>query len=222
MQQILAPSIHELATAAVAFSLRHSLLPYRIPAAAASLMLVFASVAPAGPKAGSAAGRRRIGELGYLLALALFLLATRWPVFALGDLEGDESVAVSAALTRFLDPVFGVGLFTGSAGPLLTYPVAGMGLLGIRIDYGASKLISLLLITASAAILYRSLRTFSEARTARIALLPLLAFLGLSNTRWTMSYCSEHWINLLVISMLLCLFRLDRRIGREAVNFGSS
>ena len=218
MQQILAPSIHELATTAVVFSIRHSLLWYRIPAAAAALLLLFASLAPARPKPGAAAGRLWFGELGYLLALAVFLLAARWPMLALGDLEGDESVAVSAALTRFVDPVFGVGLFTGSAGPLLTYPVAGMGLLGIRIDYGASKLIVLLLATASSAMLYRALRTFSEARTARVALLPLLVFLGLSNTRWTMSYCSEQWINLLVISMLLCLLRLDRRIGREAVN----
>ena len=139
-------------------------------------------------------------------------------MLALGDLEGDESVAVSAALTRYLDPAYGVTLFTGSAGPLLTYPVAALGLLGLRIDYGASKLVSLLLITASTGVLYLALRTFSEARTARVALLPLLAVLGLGNLRWTMSYCSEQWINLLVISMIYFLLRLDRKIGRERAN----
>jgi hypothetical protein len=139
-------------------------------------------------------------------------------VLGLDDLEGDESVAVSAALTRYLDPAYGVTLFTGSAGPLLTYPVAAIGLLGIRIDYGASKLVSLLLMIASPAVLYLALRTFSEARPARVALLPLLAFLGLSNIYWMVPYCSEQWINLLVASMIYFLFRLGQQIGRERVN----
>jgi len=202
----------------VGFAFRHRLLPFRIPAAGASLLLLAASLLGPGAKQDDAVARLRRGDFLYLVALALFLFALRWPVLALGDLDGDESVAVSAALTRFLDPAFGVTLFTGSAGPLLTYPVSALGLLGIRIDYGASKLVSLLLITASSGVLYLALRTFSEGRTARIALLPLLAFLGLGNTRWTMSYCSEQWINFLVISMLYFLLRLDRRIGREPAN----
>ena len=77
---------------------------------------------------------------------------------------------------------------------------------------------SLLLITATAAVLYRTLQILAEARTARIALLPLLALLGLGNLGWSMQYCSEHWINLLVASMLYCLVRLFRRIGRDGVN----
>jgi len=74
------------------------------------------------------------------------------------------------------------------------------------------------LITASSAMLYLALRTFSEARTARVALLPLLAFLGPGSTRWTLPYCSEQWINLLVISMIYFLLRLGQQIGREGAN----
>jgi hypothetical protein len=218
VEQLLAPSIQQLATDAVIFAYQHSLYSYRIPAVAASLLLLVASLLRPESQAAAGAASQRRSDLLYLLALAVFLVALRWPVLALGDLEGDESVAVSAALTRYLDPGHGLTLFTGSAGPLLTYSVAGVGLLGFRIDYGASKLVSLLLITASSAILYLTLRTFSEARTARIALLPLLAYLGLGNARWTLSYCSEQWINLLLISMLFFLLRLDRRIGRAAVN----
>jgi hypothetical protein len=40
-----------------------------------------------------------------------------------------------------------------------------LGWLGLRIDYGASKLMSLLLLAASSSILYLALRTFSPART---------------------------------------------------------
>jgi len=218
VEQFAAPSIQQMAFDAVVFALLHALLWYRIPAAAASLLLLFATFLGQSPKHDAAAARLRRSDLFYLLALAVFLLALRWPVLALGDFEGDESVAVSAALTRYLDPAYGVTLFTGSAGPLLTYPVSGFGLLGVRIDYGASKLLLLLLTTASSAILFMALRTFSEARTARIALLPLLVFLGLGNTRWTLSYCSEHWINLLVISMIYFLLRIGRQIGRERAN----
>ena len=218
MEPFVAPSIQELAADAVAFALRHTLHWYRIPAVVASVLLLLASFLGHDSKHDHAAARLRRSDLLYLLALAGFLVALRWPVLALGDLEGDESVAVSAALTRYHDPAYGVTLFTGSAGPLLTYAVSGLGLLGLRIDYGASKLVSLLLITASSAILYLTLRTLSEARTARVALLPLLAFVGLGNIPWTMSYCSEQWINLLVISMIYFLIRLDRQIGREGAN----
>jgi hypothetical protein len=213
-----APSIHDLATRAVAFARVHSLLWYQIPAAAASLLLLLASFFGQSRKNPAVAARLSRGDWLYLLSVAFFVIAQRWPVLALGDLEGDESVAVSAALTRYLEPAYGITLFTGSAGPLLTYPVAGVGLLGFQVDYGASKLVSLLLTIAISGILYLALRTFSEARTARIALLPLLALLGMGNRPWTISYCSEQWINLLMISMIWFLLRLDQKIGRERAN----
>ena len=219
MDPFAAPSIHALATDAVAFTFRDSLLLwYRIPAAVASLLLLLATFLGKGRNNSGAAAPLSRGDSLYLLAIAVFLFAQRWPALAIGDLEGDESLTVSAALSRYLDPAYGVTLFTGSAGPLLSYPVAVLGLLGLRIDYGASKLVSMLVMIATSGLLYLALRTFSETRTARVALLPLLAFFGLSNRHWTISYCSEQWINLLVISMIYCLLRLDRRIGREPVN----
>ena len=218
MEQFFAPSIQQLATDAVLFTYPNGMLWYRIPAVAASLLLLLVSFPWPGPKGDGTGARLLRSDLLYLLVLSVFLFALRWPTLGAGDLEGDESVAVSAALTRYLEPAYGVTLFTGSAGPLLTYPLSALGLLGLRIDYGASKLASLLLITASSALIYLTLRTFSEARIARIALLPLLAFLGLGSVRWTVSYCSEQWINLLVIAMIYCLLRLAGKIGRESTN----
>src|SRR5215470_15839347 len=69
-----------------------------------------------------------------LASAALLLFVFRWPTLGLSDLDGDESVAVSAALTRYLAPAFGLTLFTGSGGPLLSYPLAFFGVLGLRID----------------------------------------------------------------------------------------
>jgi hypothetical protein len=218
VEQFVAPSIEQMAADVVAFGFRHGLLWYRIPAAVASLLLLLASFLGPGRKHGEAAPDLQRSDLLYLLALAFFLFALRWPVLGLGDLEGDESVAVSAALTRYLDPAHGVTLFTGSAGPLLTYPVAALGLFGLRIDYGAAKLVSLLLVIAAPSFLYLALRTFSEARIARVALLPLLAFVGMGNMSWMLPYCSEQWINLLAASMIYFLMRLGRQIGREGVN----
>jgi hypothetical protein len=218
MEQFLAPSIQQLAIDAVAFATRHALRPYWIPAAAASLLLLLASLLGRDSSSGDEVAPFRRSDLLYLLAVAAFLLALRWPLLALGDLEGDESLAVSAALTRYLEPAYGLTLFSGSYGPLATYPISGLGWLGIRIDYGASKLLSICLVIASSAILYLALRTLSQARTARLALLPLLAFLGLGNFPWTMSFCSEQWINLLTISMIFFLLRLDRGIGGVRAN----
>ncbi len=220
MENFTAPSVQQMAIDAVSFALRDSLMWYLVPAAASLILLLFVSGMRGDPKRDQAAARLGLPDWLYLVALAVFLFALRWPILAVGDLEGDESVAVSAAMTRFLDPAFGVTLFTGSAGPLLTYPVAGLGLLGLRIDFGASKLVSNLLITASSAVLYLGLRTVSEGRIARIALLPLLAFLGLASSVWSQMYCSEQWINLLSISMIYFLLRLDLKIGREAASLG--
>lgn len=217
MENFTAPSLQQIATTAVEFLFRHSLLWYQAPAAVAWLLLFVVSLQRDDPRT-SAASAIRSGDVRYLVTLAVFLFAVRWPVLALGDLEGDESVAVSAALTRYLDPAYGLTLFTGSAGPLLTYPVSLLGLLGLRIDYGASKLLVQLLMTASSALTYLALRTLSEARIARIALLPLLVFLGFGSTRWMLYYCSEHWINLLVISMIYGVLRLGQGVGRERVN----
>jgi hypothetical protein len=217
VEQSLAPSIQQLAIDGVVFTFSESPLWYWGPAFAALLLLLAASLLGSGPRQEAPDSRLRSSDLLYLLAVAVFLIALRWPVLAPNDLEGDESATVSAALTRYLEPSYGLGLFTGSAGPLLSYAVSGLGLLGLKIDYGASRLVALLLMLASTALLYLTLRTFSEARMARIALLPLLVLFG-RNVPWTVSYCSEHWINLLLISMIYFLVRLDRRIGREAMN----
>jgi len=220
VENLTAPSIQQMALDAVNFTFGHSLMWYRVPAAASLILLLFVGGMRGDPKRDQAAARLGLPDCLYLVALAVFLFALRWPILAIGDLEGDESVAVSAAMTRYLDPAYGVTLFTGSAGPLLTYPVSGFGLLGLRIDFGASKLVSNLVMTASSAVLYLALRTFNEGRIARIALLPLLSFLGLASSDWTQSYCSEQWINLLVISMIYFLLRIDHKIGREATNLG--
>jgi hypothetical protein len=213
-----APSIHQMATAALEFVVHRSLLWYTVPAAASAVLLLGASLLKDAEERRARGWRARRRDVLYLVAVAVFLLAQRWPALVIGDLDGDESVAVSAALTRYLHPAYGLTLFTGSAGPLLTYPVSVLGLLGFRIDYGAAKLMVQLLMTASSAVMYLALRTISDGRIARIALLPLLAFLGLGNPYWMQSYCSEHWINLLAISMIYFLERLDQGAGREGVN----
>jgi hypothetical protein len=142
MEPSVAPSIQQLAfdAAALRSVARIALVPD--PAAGASLLLLLVSLLAPLPKRSTASASLLLGDFFYLLGLAVFLFALRWPVLALGDLEGDESVVVSAALTRYLDPAYGVTLFTGSAGPLLTYPVSGVGLLGLRIDYGASSCVA--------------------------------------------------------------------------------
>jgi hypothetical protein len=218
VQQFYSPSIQQLTADAVFFTFREGLNWYRIPAAAGSLLLLLMSFPRPRASAEGLGARLHRSDLLYLIVLTVFFFALRWPTLAVGDLEGDESVAVSAGLTRYLEPAYGVTLFTGSAGPLLTYPLAAFGLLGLRIDYGISKLVSLLLITASSAVGYLALRTFSEARIARIALLPLLAFHGMGSVRWTVSYCSEQWINLLMITMIFFLLRLAHKIGGDRAN----
>jgi len=213
-----AASLEHAANYAIGFVINGSVLWWKIPALASAAILLFVTLRPRSARRPRPETTLNAEDLLYLLALALFLFAFRWPSLGLSDLDGDESVAVSAALTRYLAPAFGLTLFTGSGGPLLSYPLALFGVLGLRIDYGVSKLLSLLLLTATWVVIYLALRTFTSGRIARVALLPVLVFFGHGNEWWTMMYCSEHWINFLIALMVYCLLRLAHQVGGERSN----
>jgi len=213
-----AASLEHAANSAIRLGLEGSGLWYELPALASAAILLFVTLRRRSPRRPRPETTLGAEDLLYTLALALFLFAFRWPSLGLSDLDGDESVAVSAALTRYLAPAFGLTLFTGSGGPLLSYPLALFGVLGLRIDYGVSKLLSLLLLTATWVVIYLALRTFTSGRIARVALLPVLVFFGHGNEWLTMMYCSEHWINFLIAVMVYCLLRLAHQVGGERSN----
>ena len=213
-----AASLEHAANYAIGLVINGSVLWYKIPALASAAILLFVTLRWRSPRRPRPETTLDAEDLPYILALALFLFASRWPSLGLSDLDGDESVAVSAALTRYLAPAFGLTLFTGSGGPLLSYPLALFGVLGLRIDYGVSKLLSLLLLTATWVVIYLALRTFTSGRIARVALLPVLVFFGYGNEWSTMMYCSEHWINFLIALMVYCLLRLAHQVGGERSN----
>src|SRR5262244_2374298 len=213
-----AASLEHAANSAIRLGLEGSGLWYEIPALASAAILLYLTLRQRSARRPRPETTLGAEDLLYIFALALFLFAFRWPTLGLSDLEGDESLAVSAALTRYLAPAFGLTLFTGSGGPLVTYPLALFGVLGLRIDYGASKLLSLLLLTATWAVIYLALRTSTSGRIARVALLPVLVFFGRGNELWTMVYNSEHWLNFLIAVMIYCLLRLAHKIGGERLN----
>src|SRR5262245_11552439 len=218
MDNYAAFSLEHAAHSAIRLGLKGSGLWYEIPALASLAILLYLTLRQRSARRPRPETTLKAEDLVYILALALFLLAFRWPSLGLSDLEGDESVAVSAALTRYLAPASGLTLFTGSGGPLLSYPLALFGVLGLRIDYGVSKLLSLLLLTATWTVIYLALRTFASGRIARVALLPVLIFFGHGNETWTMMYCSEHWLNFLIALMVYCLLRLAHQVGGERPN----
>src|SRR5215471_19194992 len=213
-----AASLEHAANSAIGLVINGSVLWWKIPALVSAALLLFVTLHRRSPRRPRPETTLNAEDLLYILALALFLFAFRWPSLGLSDLEGDESVNVSGALTRYLAPAFGLTLFTGSGGPLLTYPLALFGVLGLRIDYGVSKLLSLLLLTATWAVIYIALRTFTSGSIARVALLPVLVFFGHGNETWTMMYCSEHWLNFLIALMIYCLLRLAHQVGGERPN----
>src|SRR5215813_9202657 len=224
MENYATASLEHAAIYAIGFVIEGSVLWwYKIPALASAAILLYLTLRRRSARRPQPDTTLGAEDLLYILALALFLFAFRCSSLALCDAGGHERVAVSAALTRYLAPAFGLTLFTGSAGPLLTYPLALFGVFGLRIDYGASKFLSLLLLTATWAVIYLALRTFTSGRIARVALLPVLVFFGhghelWTHQWWTTEYCSEHWINFLIAVMIYCLLRLAHKIGGERLN----
>lgn len=128
-----------------------------------------------------------------LIILCHFMI--RWPIMAIGDIERDESVNVSASISRHFAFFDNFILHSGSGSVLLSYPMAIIGFLGIRIDYGLAKFFNIILVAMVNIFTYLSLRNLYGGMIARISIIPLVLFLCFCNEFWNICYCSEHWIN---------------------------
>lgn len=118
-------------------------------------------------------------EIGLLLSLVGLLLFMRLPILFINwQLNPDESQLLSQAITLRHHPVYWKYVDGATMGPLSSYYVALPGYLGIPLNYVVIRWTAFICLLVSMVSGYLAVENFFNARIARLALLPGIAFLA--------------------------------------------
>lgn len=186
-------------------------------AGAATLALALAATNPR---------RRRWTAVPFWLAVALTLLAGRWPGLGLPvAYNADEDQFLAQAITAARRPLPWESFDGQTSGPLNTLAlVPPAWLFGAPLNYATARLVGLgtilLGLWALHALLRRSFGKKPPPWTAHVGVLPLLGFYALTDFNDFMHYTSEHVpvaLEMLAFSLAGALgFVPARRVGRTA------
>jgi len=149
------------------------------------------------------------------MIMALFsltILLLRFPGFARGQLNVDESQWMAEAITLQEDPRY--YLSTICFGPLVSYPIVFMTWFGATVNYGVVKFLATIIWVAVAFFTFKSFKNFFNSSLAGILTLPLVTVVSLF-TYWDyVAYNAEH-APIFLISLGLYLFsRVYKKAGK--------
>ncbi len=122
--------------------------------------------------------------------LTLFLLRLPSIVFN-QEINIDESQLITQALTLRQDPVYFRSVDGTTGGPLSSYVLILPSFLGLPFDYITARLVTFVLVALSLVALFYAARLAFGQRSARLALIPFVFILGLSQTWDFLIYGSE-------------------------------
>ncbi len=125
------------------------------------------------------------------LALGLLLLLRLPSVVFNAEINPDESQMITQAMTLRHDPVYFRSVDGTTAGPLDSYFLVIPGLLGLPFDYLTAHLMAFGLVAACLWLLFLTARLWFGGTAARLALLPLVFMLGLTQNGDFLHYNSE-------------------------------
>lgn len=126
-----------------------------------------------------------------LVALAT-LLAWRWPqLITARELDPDESQFLAAALTLRHDPVFWRSVDGMTSGPLISFVLVPVSLLGASLSYFWARLIGVLAVWVAVTCCYRLVLAHGDRRAASLGLLPAVLFFAVTTDRDFNHYSSE-------------------------------
>lgn len=125
-----------------------------------------------------------------LALVMLFLLRLPSIVFNY-EINPDESQMITQAMTLRVDPVYFRSVDGTTGGPLDSYFLIIPALLGLPFDYITAHLVSFGLVALCLALLFLTGRLWFGNGAARLALLPLVFMLGLTQNGDFLHYNSE-------------------------------
>ncbi len=139
--------------------------------------------------------------IGWTVCTVLFcLLAWRWPyLLSATEYNPDESQFIAGAITLTHDPVFWRSVDGTTSGPLNFYALLPLHWAGLPLDYFSARLTSLLLIGVALVFSYASLRTRYDRTSARLGILPAIAFFSLVH-EWDFVHYSSEYVSLALVA----------------------
>lgn len=136
--------------------------------------------------------RTRISDSVWLALSFGTLLLLRLPTLVYNrEINPDESQMITQGYTLALDPIYFRSVDGTTIGPLDSYVLIIPSWIGIPYDYMSARVVAFILITLSLLFLYNAAKRWFGQMPARLALLPILFTLGLTQNGDLLSYCSE-------------------------------
>ncbi len=157
--------------------------------------------------------RTRNATLAYLGLVLLALVGSRWPTFFVFDaLNQDEAQMLAQAITALHHPIPWVDFDGTTSGPFNTYVLDLPALLGLRLSFFSTRVVSMLLEFGAIASLYVATRALFDAALARVAVLPPLFLFALLTQNELVHYSSER-LSIFLCSVAVALLCLAVRNG---------
>ncbi len=149
---------------------------------------------------------------GFFLAFALgTLVVLRLPVLSQLELNPDECGLILGARTLLHDARFWLSFENTTLGPLSTFSLVPIGLLGFSIDYTSIRIVGLLIWCAVLALIFLGMRQLYPGMWARLFALPVIVTIA-ALTYWDyIAFNGEH----MAVLMLACAFYLHAPMLRD-------
>lgn len=150
--------------------------------------------------------RPRFNHRAFLALSVLVLFLLRLPSIVFNsEINPDESQMITQALTLRQDPVYFRAVDGTTGGPLDSYFLIVPSFIGLPFDYITAHLTAFGLVAACLWLLFRTARLWFGDAAARLALLPFIFMLGLTQNGDFLHYNSE-LIALLLLSWSYYLY----------------
>ena len=127
----------------------------------------------------------------FLTLAVIMLFVGNFPSFSRYECSADESEWMASAITLKQNPEFWLKYHFNWTRPLTVIPIYFLNLTGFEIGYGSIKVLQTLLMAFSGFILFKTIRIFSDSRTAKVCTLPFFALHTLMTHREMVAYNSE-------------------------------
>lgn len=155
----------------------------------------------------------------YLLFGSFFMFLGRLPViFHNKGINQDESQMLTQAMTLRHEPILFQAVDTTTGGPLSSYLLTFLNLLGFPFDYSTAHFVAIFLVILSFIFLYKTSQKLFDTESARLAIIPFLIFEIFTQEPDFVHFASE-LVPLLLLVLMLYFSSKSSKINLFLVGF---
>lgn len=151
---------------------------------------------------------RSVSNWLFLFILIFITGFMRFPVFLYNlPLNPDESQMLAQGLTLTVDPLLYRSVDPTTSGPINTYLLSIVHLLGFRLDFQAAHVLSWLITLVSVYFLYKALKSLLTTYVSQLAIIPTIVFFSFTQNANHVHYYSE---GIAIALLSFCTYQLAR------------